>query len=399
MKTRSDRPAPARTERDEIIGLGSRSLRKNYFGKLQKHVADLARFRELLDVASDAIVVAELPDYRIVDANRAARALFPGAPEEVEGRPLASFFPPRVWGRLERLVLRTARGEPPLLRLGGRAGRVFAVALQEHAFGPKRYVVVIARDVTERQRAARALMQAKDEAERIARVKSEFLSIASHELRTPVTALQLWLQKAERSSTAAIPPAKLLGPVRRLVAIVNELLEVSRLERRDLHPRRVVLDLRRVVSQVVEDFHARSPDHRFELVDGPPVMALADPVRAARVVANVVENAVKFSPRDSTVAVRVWRNGESACVAVADRGPGIPAWERDRLFAPFSRLVDTRTIPGLGLGLFMSRQLTRMQGGDVAVGDTPGGGATVTVSLPAAGPRARRPLVPEEERP
>lgn len=400
MKRHSDRPEPARTVRDEIIGLGSRSLRKNYFGTLQKHVADLARFRELLDVVSDAIVVVALPGYPVVDANRTARALLRGGPEDVEGRPLASFFRPRVWRRLER-VLRSTRDEPrepPLLRIGGRAGRVFAVALREHAFGTRRYVVVIARDVTERQRAARALMQAKDEAERIARAKSEFLSIASHELRTPVTALQLWLQKADRSSTAILP-AKLLAPVRRLVAIVDELLAVSRLERHDLHPRRGPLDLRQVVSQVVQDFRARAPERRFELVDGPPVPAMADPVSAGQVVANVLENAVKFSPRASIVSVRVWHEGASAWVAVADHGPGIPAQERSRLFAPFSRLIDTRTVPGLGLGLFMSRQLARMQGGDIAVGDTPGGGATITVSLPAAGLAVRPAAGAEEEHP
>jgi two-component system CheB/CheR fusion protein len=372
--------------RDEIIGLGSRSLRKSYFGKLQRHVADLARFRALLDVATDAIVVVELPAYEIVDANRAARALLGAAGGRPEGRPLAAFFSAPVWRRLERLIRPASESsrapERHVVRVGGRGGRELEIASREEAFGPNRYLVLDARDVTERRRAARALVEAKDDAERLGRAKSEFLSIASHELRTPLAALQLRLQQALRSGRADPRiEQQLLGPVRRLSDLVDDLLEVSRLERGPFGLDRARIDLRTVVAGVVEEFQSRISDRRVALAGGAPVPVLADGKRAAQAVSNLLENAVKFSPLESSIEVRVWCDARSAFVAVTDHGPGIPMEDRGRLFTPFSRLPAARTVPGLGLGLYLSRQIARMHGGDIVAGDTPGGGATFTLSI------------------
>jgi two-component system CheB/CheR fusion protein len=389
MKRRSDPPRSPEALRAEIIGLGTRSLRKSYFGQLQKNLADLARFRALLDVAADAIVVAELPHHRIVDVNRAGHA-FLGAPEIVpEGRPLASFFSPPVWRRLERVLRHGARpgrgAERLVLRVGGRGGRELEVASREESFGAKRYLLLVARDVTEQRRAARALAQAKEEAEGLARLKAEFLSVASHELRTPLTALQLRLQKSLRSGKADAASAEgLLAPVRRLTVIVNDLLEVSRLDRGRQRLDRSHGDVRAVVSQAVEALEAAASARRIALADGPSVLAVFDHARVARVVTNLLENAMKFSPEDSPVEVRVWGDARAAHVAVADRGPGIAEEERGRLFTPFSRLQGTITIPGLGLGLYVSRQIARMHGGDVVASHTPGGGATLTLWIPRA---------------
>jgi len=387
MNRRSEPPKAPEILRDEIVGLGSRSLRKSYFGKLQRHVADLARFRALLDVAGDAIVVARLPELEVVDANRAALASLDAVGEKAEGRPLSSFFSPPAWRRLEPLLRRS--WEPGgglqelVFRIGGRNGRELEVASREESFGQGRYLILVARDVTERRRAARALIIAKEEAERVARMRSEFLSIASHELRTPLTTLRLRLGQAVRSDPACAQVGqKLLAPLHRLVAIVDDLLEVARLDRGWVGLKRGRIDLRTVVNDLVSDLLRRIGGRRVELAAGPSVSTLADPVRVRQVVANLLENALKFSPPESRIEVRVWCDPGSAYVAVADHGSGISEEDRDRLFTPFSRLPGSRTIPGLGLGLFVSRQIARMHGGDVCAGDTAGGGATFTVSIP-----------------
>jgi signal transduction histidine kinase len=331
--------------------------------------------------------VVELPEYEIVDANRAARALLGaaggGGPE---GRPLAAFFSAPAWRRLERLIRpgsESSRGpECHVVRVGGRGGRELEIVSRDEAFGPNRYLVLDARDVTERRRAARALVEARDEAERLGRAKSEFLSIASHELRTPLAALRLRLQQALRSGRAdARIEQQLLGPVRRLSDLVDDLLEVSRLERGSFGLNRARIDLRTVVAGVVEEFQSRMSDRRVALAGGAPVPVLADGKRAAQAVSNLLENAVKFSPLESSIEVRVWGDARSAFVAVTDHGPGIPMEDRGRLFTPFSRLPAARTVPGLGLGLYLSRQIARMHGGDIVAGDTPGGGATFTLSI------------------
>jgi len=387
MKRRSEPPKAPEILRDEIVGLGSRSLRKSYFGTLQRHVADLARFRALLDVAGDAIVVARLPDFEVVDANRAALASLGAVGEKAEGRPLASFFSAAAWRRLEPFFRRSSEpgGGPHrfVVRVGGRAGRELEIASRAESFGRNRYLILVGRDVTERRRAARALIVAKEEAERVARAKSEFLSVASHELRTPLTSLRLRLEQAGRSDRAGARIAKkLLGPVQRLVAIVDDLLEVPRLDRGSVGLKRGRIDVNAVVRDVVEDLRTRVGGRRIELAAGPPVSSLADPARVGQVVANLLENALKFSPPESRIEVRVWCDPESAYVAVADHGPGISEQDRARLFTLFSRLAGSRTIPGLGLGLFVSRHIARMHGGDLVAGDTAGGGTTFTLSIP-----------------
>jgi signal transduction histidine kinase len=172
--------------------------------------------------------------------------------------------------------------------------------------------------------------------------------------------------------------------VQRLAAILDELIDVSRLERGDMRLSPARVDLRPLVADVVEDFRSRFAQHRLDLADGPPALALADSARAAQVVAQFLENAVKFTPPGSAIEVRVWSEPPFARVAVADHGPGIPASERERLFTPFARLPGTRIIAGLGLGLYVSRQIARMHGGDVVASDTPVGGATLTLSLPVS---------------
>lgn len=400
MKRRSEPPKSPEILRDEIVGLGSRSLRKSYFGKLQRHVADLERFRALLDVAGDAIIVARLPDLEVVDANRAALTSLGAVGEMAHGRPLASFFSAPVWRRLEPLVRRSSEAggatEGLVVRAGGRAGRELEIASRTESFGRERYLILVGRDVTERRRAARALIIAKEEAERVARVKSEFLSIASHELRTPLTSLRLRLEQAVRSDEAGARVAeKLLGPVHRLVAIVDDLLQVARFDRGSLGLKRDRIDVSAVVRDVVEELRTRVGDDRVELATGTPVSSLADGARMRQVVENLLENALKFSPPDSHIEVRVWCDRECAYVAVADHGPGISEEDRARLFTPFSRVAGSRPIPGLGLGLFVSRQIARMHGGDLVAGETAGGGATFTLSIPrsaaeaSSGPAAR----------
>jgi two-component system CheB/CheR fusion protein len=381
MKRPSDPPKPVEVLRAEVIGLGGRSLRKSYYGKLQRHAAEAARFRALLDDASDAILVVELPDYRIVDANRAARKLL-GAGDCLVRRPLTELIRPAAWRRFDAAFARSRSGDPVTVRL---AGRDLEIAAREDRFDQVRYLVFVARDVTEHRMAARAMQRAKEAAEELARSKSDFLSVASHELRTPITTIQLRLGQATRSADRSPDElvAKLAAPVRRLTAVVDELLEVSRMDRGRVPLALAPVELRSACAEAIDRLRRRlGAERRIDLQPGPAVRAIADRVRLQQVLSNVLENALKYSPPDTRVEARVWFEGGAAHVSVVDHGPGIPAPERRRLFTPFSRLPGTRTVPGLGLGLYVARQIARMQGGELDLGDTPGGGATFTITLP-----------------
>ncbi|OJH39551.1 hypothetical protein BON30_18830 [Cystobacter ferrugineus] len=380
--------------RDAIIGLGERSMRKSYYGALQEHLTELARFRTLLDEVQEAIIVTELPGLRVLDANRKGRWML-GAPSTARlCRPLESFFAPNEWRILEEYLHpseREPRPGPGLLSLE-REGeeRVLELSIRQNTFGQRQYLVIIARDVTERRRIEQALLAAKEEAEAAARAKAQFLGIASHELRTPLTSLLLLLQQGARRTGQEACGGELLNRMlrlaRRLAVLVEDLLEVSRLEHDQIVMRPTHIDLRTLLADVVADFRTRAPSRHFGLRLPPePAYVEADTIRVVQVLSNLLENAVKYSLEGSPVEVRLESMEGIARVWVSDQGPGIPEERRSQLFTPFGRLREVgQDSPGLGLGLYISRQLAELQGGRLELAPTHGRGTTFTFSLPLA---------------
>jgi two-component system sensor histidine kinase KdpD len=122
---------------------------------------------------------------------------------------------------------------------------------------------------------------------------------------------------------------------------------------------------------------------------------VADPALMERVIVNLVRNALRYSPPGTLPLLAARAHGSRAELRVIDRGPGIPSAERDRAFLPFQRLGDTSTSPGVGLGLALSRGLTEAMGGTLDPHETPGGGLTMVISMPAARVAAREAAPPE----
>ncbi len=233
----------------------------------------------------------------------------------------------------------------------------------------------------EAQRLARRAAEAEQLAE-IDRLRTALLAAVGHDLRTPLASI-----KAAATSLRAPDVAfsdedrdELLATIEesgdRLDDLVENLLDMSRLQAGVLsvHARPVALD--EVVSRAVR----RAPV-RVAVGDNLPLV-LADPGLLERVVANLVSNAVRASDTTSVEATSTLSTVE---LRVVDHGHGIPAADRERVFAPFQRLDDRRADGGLGLGLAIARGFTEAMGGTLTPGDTPGGGLTMTVTLPRAG--------------
>jgi two-component system sensor histidine kinase BaeS len=234
--------------------------------------------------------------------------------------------------------------------------------------------------------------------ERSRGLEQQFLLSVSHDLRTPLTSIRGY---AEAIGDGAIEPHRaaetILNESRRLQRLVQDLLDLANLDARtfSMHPE--LLDVGIVAGEVVEGMEADARAGGVHLdVAGRPdheLLALADRDRLAQVVANLVENALKFADQRVTVVVRpIAPVGEPEVVElrVADDGPGI---EPDDLPHVFERLYVTRRVPvrkevGSGLGLAIVRDLTTAMGGRVAVRSQPGDGTTFTVTLPAARPGA-----------
>ena len=253
------------------------------------------------------------------------------------------------------------------------------------------------------------VVAAREHAERMAsveRVKSEFLRLASHELRGPLGVVSAYVSMLVDGSLPDAEMPRVLpvlsGKVAEMHRLVDQMRETPRLEegRRRLETERV--DLGRMVAEAV---HAvlplGAPQHEVVIDVRDHVAVVADHARILTVLANLVGNAVKYSPGGGRVLLTVSAEEGSAVVRVADEGIGIAAEDMPRLFTRFGRVVtrENSHIAGTGLGLYLSRELARLHGGDITVSSTAGKGSVFTFTLPLAGPGGEVRVLRRAQRP
>ncbi|QRK11441.1 GAF domain-containing protein [Archangium violaceum] len=232
------------------------------------------------------------------------------------------------------------------------------------------------------------------ESQRAVRLRDEFLAVASHELKTPLTPLRLQLQGlwrvVESRAGRPVDPERVLraariceAQVRKLSGLVNDLLDVSRLAQGRLPLRLEQVNLVAIAREVIAQFSddAARAGCAVELWAGPAVVGHWDRVRLEQVVTNLLTNALKYGA-GRPVHVRVWMEGGVARLSVRDEGIGIAPEHRSRIFGKFERAVSERHYGGLGLGLHITQQIVQALGGSILVESEPGRGSTFTVELP-----------------
>jgi signal transduction histidine kinase len=226
------------------------------------------------------------------------------------------------------------------------------------------------------------------------RMKSDFLNLASHELRGPISVLRGYVSMLEDGSLGSLSEnMRSVLPVmttklREMNLVINQMLETARLEDSRLVLSRELVDLREVLAGAV-DVMRPIPTDRHRLVIDACVEAVpvdGDRGRLTTILTNLIDNAIKYSPQGGEVRCQLRTDGGRALLSIADSGLGIEADELPRLFTRFGRLVnaDTSHISGTGLGLYLSRELARMHGGDIEVDTERGRGSTFTVTLSIA---------------
>src|SRR5207253_2063004 len=209
-------------------------------------------------------------------------------------------------------------------------------------------------------------VEARRKVEDLSRLKDEFLSIASHELRTPVTSIKGYTQLAKTLihendlATSAEYLDIALDQIDRMSRLILELLDVSRIETGRLEIRHEPIQWVQFVRDLVHHHHTSVSDRRFHLnvPDTDPVV-VGDRDRLEQVVGNLLENAVKYSPEGSEIFVDVVDKGDHVVTSVCDRGMGIPNDELNQIFERFhrGRQVSSTTYGGLGLGLYITKQI------------------------------------------
>ena len=231
------------------------------------------------------------------------------------------------------------------------------------------------------------------ELEQADRLRSQFLSHVSHELKTPMTSIKGFLQNMLDGLTGAVNEkqqrylSRMLENSDRLIRMIEDLLDRTRIQTGKLELTPAVLDLGQCVAEVVEQLRplAQAKRQRLDgLFPDVPLLVLADRDRLVQIVINLVQNALKFTPEEGAITVTVGKeNHRHAGVTVRDSGPGIPSESLEKIFDPFFRVAATRTTAkGLGLGLSIVRTLVELHGGTIEARRPEGGGGELHFTLP-----------------
>ena len=235
-----------------------------------------------------------------------------------------------------------------------------------------------------------------DELRDLDRLKNEFVALVSHELRTPLTSIIGYVSALQRGRAGVMPAeqAELLEVVernaRRLVRLVGDLLLAAKADegmlQLDLDPKS--LDLGAVVDQAIESARPRAEEQHVsvELSVDNGARVVADQARLVQVFDNLITNAIKFSPAESTVSVHISNAGPNALIEIQDKGIGIPLAEQEQLFRRFFRAstATSREIQGSGLGLSIAKAIVDLHNGTIEITSGEAVGTTVVVTLPLA---------------
>ena len=250
------------------------------------------------------------------------------------------------------------------------------------------------------RRAIERYVREREHGERMAtleRVKSQFLNVASHELRGPLGVARGYVSMVQDGSFGPLNTVDMrrVAPVLTLKlsemnTLVNEMLDTARLEESRLTLSLSRLDLGALVQRAVDAVTPLASESHEVLYTAPrtPVLVIGDEVRVNIIVTNLLQNAVKYSPRGGVVQCFVTEDQGNALVSVWDQGLGIAPEDMPRLFSRFGRLVtrENSHIAGTGLGLYLARELARLHGGDITVRSAAGAGSSFTLVLPVGGP-------------
>jgi len=350
------------------------------------------------------LVVESVKEYAIfmLDLQGRVASWHPGAERvygyseaEMMGQPFARFFPPDEVerGKPDELLARARaeRSHQGELFQVCKGGSIFwadsTVARVSDDEGRLQGFSVVTRDITDQVKLVEELRLAL-------RSRDEFISMASHELRTPVTVLHLQLQTLRRvlDRMDEGKPGILLDRMQslehqtnRIALLVGELLDLSRMRLGRLELKLEVTDLAELAGETVERLRQQADRALSELSVRAEAAAPGywDRLRVEQVITNLVVNAIKFG-EGRPIAVSVDADPECARLTVEDHGIGIAPEDQARVFDRFERAAPAENYGGLGLGLYIARQIVEAHGGTILVRSTPGGGATFTVELPRA---------------
>ncbi len=328
----------------------------------------------------------------IQQMNLAAAGLLQVTRDEVVGKPFSSFIAPGSRASFLRLIGggrpagTPAAGRTTLVRADRR--EIAARAMVRLAAGGQAFVALFESESPHRQAAARRFAAAEQEARETGEARERFIAMLSHELRAPLTPLLFATEALEKHRWKPDDLRRWIDLVRRSVAaevrLIDDLLDVTRITRGKMSIEPRIMDAHAEVAAALETMAPAIAEKNLRVevdLTAPTPWVNGDPLRLRQVFWNLISNAVKFTVRGGTIAVRSWSSDTSLAVEVSDSGVGLDAASRERIFRPFEQV---RRGAGLGLGLSIVKGILDLHGGRVTVA-SPGKnkGTRFVVELPA----------------
>jgi PAS domain S-box-containing protein len=332
--------------------------------------------------SSDDAIISKSPDGYITSWNRGAQRLYGYTPDEIVGKPVSTLMPPSKKDDFPKIMKQLYEGkkvEHYETQRMTKDGRILDVSITVSPIRDSNGNIIgaskIARDITERKQ--------------LEKRRTEFVSTASHELKTPITSMKAFGQLLEKQIDKNGDTKykqyiqKINQQTEKLTKLVEDLLELSRLETGRLNMDEKVFDIDDLVKETVDSMQLITKQHI--ILEGESHKKVkGDPERIGQVLTNLLSNASKYSPRADKIIVQIKAVGESVQVCVQDFGIGIESYYFDKIFERFFRVTgsDEKTFPGMGIGLHLSHEIISRHGGDIWVESKKGKGSTFYFSLP-----------------
>lgn len=333
--------------------------------------------------SSDDAIVSKTLDGTIISWNKAAERMFGYTAEEAIGQHITLIIPPELHREEVDIIRKLRRGmhidhsETVRMRKDGTKIDVsLSISPIKDKMGNIIGAAKIARDISDRLE--------------LERRKDEFISTASHELKTPLTTLKgftdLLLRKFKRQGMQEEVPilTRMDAQIKRLTRLVDELLDASKVQAGQLDYEEEPVDLAALLQETVEILQPHYPTHTLIIRETTHAMVMGDKDRLGQVLTNLISNAIKYSPQANQADLALTASDKTAALRIRDEGVGIPKNHQQHIFDRFYRGRDahSKAFPGLGMGLYIAHEIVKRHGGEITVESEEGKGSTFIVSLP-----------------
>lgn len=360
---------------------------------MKESVERQARLASIVDTSDDTILSKTLQGI-ITSWNKAAERMFGYSEGEAVGRHISLIIPADRLNEEEYIISQISQGNKvdhfETKRIT-KDGRMIPISLSISPIKDGNGNIIgaskIARDISQQQAEKEERLRLYEQVKALNEKKDEFIGLASHELKTPLTSINGYLQilsRIEVEGQGKLFIQKTLQQVNRLTGLVNDLLDVSKIEAGKLQLNIQPTDIRNLVDDAIELL--RHFNTKYEIYVSTEVTQLKiniDSQRVEQVLINLLSNAIKYSPENYRIDVILIQEGEQVRIGVKDYGIGIPQHKINEIFSRFYRVEEVNpNISGLGIGLYISQEIVTRHGGVIQVESELGKGSTFWVTLP-----------------